>query len=60
MNPGEKSEMPILRPHGILVALVRINIAHGSSKSGMLLGRTSISIIFSIYCSLGMETRPKH
>ena len=44
---------------GILVALVKKQIGQGSSKSGKIVGRPSMSPFLAIGFSLLIETRPK-
>ena len=59
MKPGEKFETSMVGPLGVLVALFKRNIWQGSFKSGIFVGRPSMSPFLEISFSLKIETRPK-
>ena len=59
MNPGANFELSMVRPMGILFALVGRKIGQGYSKSGIFVGRPSMSPFLAIIFSLSIETRPK-
>ena len=59
MNPGANFETSVVGPLGILVALVKRQIIQGSSNSGRLSERPSMSPFIAIRFILVIETLPK-
>ena len=56
MKPGVNLETSMVGPLVILVALVKIQIGQGYSKSGKFSGRPSMSPFLAIFKSLTIET----
>ena len=56
MKSGANFETSLVGTLGILVALVRIQIGQGSSKSGIFYERPSMSPFLAISSSLEIET----
>ena len=55
MNSGEDFRTSMVRPLGILVALVKIKIGKGSSKSVISVGKLFMSYFFDILCNLAIK-----